>query len=203
MEYPLHLSFKIVAINPQVTVTDATGALVLYVKQKAFRLKEDVTVYADRERTQPLYTLRADRVIDFNASYHIVDAQGTPFGIVRREGMRSIWKSRYDVLDADGGHLFDIQEDNPWIKVLDASAGEIPVLNWLTGYLFHPSYTASRPAPAPAEVGGTPVFHLVKQPAFWEGKFQLDRLTDDLEPEDEVRAVLSLLMMILLERARG
>ncbi|NNF59306.1 MAG: hypothetical protein HKN04_13810 [Rhodothermaceae bacterium] len=196
MEYPLHLSFKIVAVNPQVTVTDATGALVLYVKQKAFRLKEDVTIYADRERTQPLYSLRADRVIDFNASYHIVDAQGTPFGVVRREGMRSIWKSRYDVLDAEGGHVFDIQEDNPWIKVLDATAGEVPFLNWLTGYLFHPSYTTARP-------DGTPVFHLVKQPAFWEGKFRLDRLTDQIEPEDEVRAVLSLLMMILLERARG
>lgn len=196
MDYPLSLTFKILAVSPQVTVSDASGALVLYVKQKAFRLKEDVTVYADRERTQPLYALRADRVIDFNASYHIVDAEGEPVGIIRREGMRSLWKSRYDVLDADGRHLFDIQEDDPWIKVLDATAGQLPVLNWLTGYLFHPSYTVSRP-------DGTPVFHLVKQPAFWEGKFRLDLLEEALTPEDEVRGVLSLLMMILLERARG
>lgn len=196
MEYPLSLTFKILAVNPQVTVTDASGALVLYVKQKAFRLREDVTVYADRARTLPLYALRADRVIDFNASYHIVDAGGEPVGIIRREGMRSLWKSRYDVLDADGGHRFDIQEDDPWIKVLDATAGQLPVLNWLTGYLFHPSYTVSRP-------DGTPVFHLVKQPAFWEGKFRLDLLEDAPAPEDEVRGVLGLLMMILLERARG
>ena len=47
MNYPLDLSFKILAIAPQISVSDANGALVLYVKQKAFKLKEDVTIYAD------------------------------------------------------------------------------------------------------------------------------------------------------------
>lgn len=41
LNYPLTMSFKIVAINPQVTVTDTSGQVVAYVKQKAFRLKED------------------------------------------------------------------------------------------------------------------------------------------------------------------
>ena len=39
MRFPLDLRFKIVAIAPQISVTDASGALLLYVKQKAFRLK--------------------------------------------------------------------------------------------------------------------------------------------------------------------
>lgn len=196
MDYPLHLSFKIVAISPQVSVRDASGDLVLYVKQKAFKLKEDVTVYADEQRTLPLFSISADRVIDFNASYHMVDNEGRPFGIVRREGMRSLWKCRYDVLAPDGHHLYDIEEDNAWVKVTDSLAGEVPGLNWLTGYLFHPSYTVSHP-------DGRPAFRLTKQPAFWEGKFSLEKLSDTESADDEVRAVLALLMMILLERARG
>lgn len=37
LNYPLTMSFKIVAINPQVTVTDAIRQTVAYVKQRAFR----------------------------------------------------------------------------------------------------------------------------------------------------------------------
>ena len=45
--YPLNLSFKIIAFNPQVKVTDPSGQTVLYVKQKALALKEAVKVFAD------------------------------------------------------------------------------------------------------------------------------------------------------------
>jgi uncharacterized protein YxjI len=195
MQYPLDLTFKIVAVNPQVAVTDATGALVLYVKQKAFRLRESVTVFADREMTRPLYTFKADRVIDFRATYHIEDTQGRPFGSVRREGARSIWRSRYEVADAAGAVVFRIQEDNPWTKVLDAFASQIPFVGVLTGYFLHPSYTISH-------ADGTPALRLAKQPAFLEGKFKLEEIVD-LPPEGEVRAVLAALMMILLERVQG
>ena len=94
MQFPIQLSFKVVAISPQVRVTDATGQLVLYVKQRAFKLKEHVTVYRDAEQTTPLYEIRADRVIDYNAAYSIVDNAGVTLGSVRRDGRRSIFKAR-------------------------------------------------------------------------------------------------------------
>ena len=43
---------------------------------------------------------------------------------------------------------------------------------------------------------------LVKQPAFFEGRFKLDRI-EHVPAEDEERILLSLVMMILLERSRG
>jgi len=195
MQYPLELRFKIVAINPQVAVTDSSGALVLYVKQKAFRLREAVTVYGDREMTRPLYSFRADRVIDFRATYHIEDGAGSPFGSVRREGMASIWRSRYEVADASGAIVFRISEDNPWVKVADAFLGQLPFVGALSGYFLHPTYTI-------AHADGSPALRLAKQPAFWEGVFRLEELVD-LPPEHEVRAVLAALMMVLIERVRG
>ena len=38
LNYPLTLSFKIIAFNPQVRITDSAGYLVMYVKQKALAL---------------------------------------------------------------------------------------------------------------------------------------------------------------------
>lgn len=43
---------------------------------------------------------------------------------------------------------------------------------------------------------------LVKEPAFLEGKFRVESL-GPMREDEELRALLSLLMMVLLERARG
>jgi len=194
MEYPLNFSFKIMALAPQLAVTDASGNLVYYVKQKLFKLKEEVTVFSDREQTQPLYKINADRVIDFSARYHFSDPAGNALGSVKRQGMKSIFKARYDILDGEE-IVMNIAEENPWVKVIDAVIGEIPIVGIFSGYMFHPKYLLSR-------ADGTPIMRLTKQPAFLEGKFSLDKLAEISQGEEQ-RALLSLLMMILLERARG
>jgi hypothetical protein len=194
VNYPLTLSFKIVALAPQLSVTDANGDLVCYVKQKLFKLKEAITVFADSQQTRPLYTIKADRVLDFSARYQFADALGQPHGSVKRQGMRSLWKAHYEIYDGEAP-VMTIHEENPWVKVLDALFGEIPILGMLTGYLFHPAYLVIR-------ADGTQVMRLEKQPAFFEGKFRLDK-TGELSEAEEQRALLGLLMTLLLERSRG
>jgi hypothetical protein len=194
MNYPLQLSFEILSIGKKLSVTDSTGNLIFYVKQKMFKLKESVTIFADVNQTIPLYTLNADRVIDFSASYHFADARGVPIGTVRRKGMRSLWKARYDILNG-GSPAMTIQEANPWSKVLDALFCEIPVVGMLSGYVFHPEYVVAR-------ADGTPLMRLKKEPAFFQGKFSIERLAA-LNEQEETRILLSLIMMVLLERQRG
>jgi len=194
MNFPLDLSFKMVALNPQVKVSDASGRVVLYTKQKAFKLKEAVTVFADVEQTRPLYTINADRVLDFNARYTIADAAGRPLGAIARKGRKSLWRAQYEVTDG-GGQPLTMQEENGWVKVGDALFGEIPLLGIFSGYLFNPSYLLTSAA-------GAPLMRLSKQPAFMEGKFRVEKLAE-MSEQDETRAVLSFLMMVLLERRRG
>lgn len=194
MQYPLNLSFKIVALAPQLSVTDANGTLLFYVKQKLFKLKEAVTVFADAEQTRPVYTINADRVIDFSARYNIASIDGQRLGSIKRQGMRSIWKAHYDILDGETPVL-TIKEANPWIKVLDALLGEVPVVGMFTGYLLHPAFLVSRP-------DGTLLLRAEKQPAFFEGKFKIEKHAE-LQEREEMLALLGLKMMLLLERSRG
>lgn len=65
MNYPLQLSFEILSVARKLSVIDAAGNLSFFVKQKMFKLKESVTVFADVDQRLPLYELKADRVIDF------------------------------------------------------------------------------------------------------------------------------------------
>jgi uncharacterized protein YxjI len=194
MNYPLQLSFKIMALARQLSVTDANGNLVFYVKQKVFKLKESITIFADAEQTIPLFMINADRVIDFSARYHFTDRNGASIGSVKRQGMKSLWRARYDIMEGETQTLM-IQEANPWTKVFDSLFGELPIIGMFSGYVFHPSYLVLRP-------DGSAVMRLEKEPAFFEGKFKIERL-GPLSDAEEIRALLSLIMMVLLERGRG
>ena len=78
----------------------------------------------------------------------------------------------------------------------DALLGEIPVIGMFAGYLFHPAYTVTR-------ADGTEVLRATKQPAMWEGKYTVEKTRRPVSGEAEALGVLSLLMMLLLERRRG
>ncbi len=195
MNFPLELRFKILAIASQIAVRDASGVLLCYVKQKAFKLKEAVTVFGDEEQTRPLYTIKADRVFDISAQYNIDDMAGQPVGMIKRHGMRSFWRSHYEVQRA-GHQIFDIREENPWIKVADTVFGEIPVVGILSGYLFHPAYRLTD------AVSGNTVLRAEKRPAFFEGVYTIEAL-GAMSDDDERLGMLSILMMLLLERQRG
>lgn len=195
MNYPLQLSFKVLAIAQQVSLRDPAGNLIFYVKQKAFKLKEAVTVFADAEQQQPLYYINANKILDFSAAYQITDRANMPLGSIRRQGMRSIWRASYDIYDAANNHIMSVKEEKPWAKVFDSLLGEVPLLGMFTGFFFHPSYLVSA-------LNAQPIMRLQKQSAFFEGKFAIEKLAE-LQPPDETRTLLAVIMMLLLERTRG
>jgi|TARA_B100000809_G_scaffold252361_1_gene286991 hypothetical protein len=196
LNYPLTLSFKVVALAPQIYITDASGQTICYVKQKLFKFKEQVEVFQDKSRANKIAHIQANKVLDWSARYIFCDSAGNETGSVGRQGMRSMWKAHYDVFNpGDDVSDFSIQEENPWSKIADSIFGGIPIVGFFTGYFIHPSYLASR-------ADGTPAMRLTKQPAFWEGRFSIEKLTD-LSPHEEMNLLLSFIMLNLLERRRG
>ncbi len=195
MNYPIELTFKLLALASQIYIRDANGNLIGYVKQKLFKLKEDINVFADESQTKLLYNIKADRVIDFSARYNFTSSGGQFLGSIKRQGMRSIWKAHYEISDANNQQVLQINEENAWTKVFDALIGEVPVVGMFTGYFFNPAYIMSR-------TDGSPVIRLQKQPAFFESKFLLTpqaQLSDD----QETLVLLSSLTMTLMERRSG
>ncbi len=195
MQYPLYLSFKVLTMVPQIYIKDATGMSILYVRQKLLKLKEEVTVYAAPDQNNRLYKINADRVIDWSARYTFSDMNGVELGSVKRHGTRSLWKAHYDIYDGLDPKM-TIREANPFIKVADVIFSQIPILNFFTGYLFHPTYNVM------SNQDGRIVMRLKKRPSFFESKFIIEK-DDGLEQREEEVILLSLLMMVLLERRRG
>ncbi|MCH5599522.1 LURP-one-related/scramblase family protein [Niabella ginsengisoli] len=195
LAYPLQFTFKITTIANDFKATDAHGNTIAYVREKIFRLKDNVDVYSDETKSQRLFNISANQWIDWSTSYKMTTDDGQSLGRIGRKGWRSIWKATYEIFDENDLKEFHVNEDNGWIKVGDAVLSEIPILGILTGYVFNPSYTVY-------DNHGTKVAQIKKQKSFWGRRFTVDQFTN-MNPAQEERVALGLMMMILLERRRG
>jgi uncharacterized protein YxjI len=194
MQYPLKLNFKLFSFSQQIVVKDATGSSILYIKQKMFRLREKVEVFSDASLKNKLFDIAADRIIDFSASYSFTTADGQPWGGVRRRGMRSIFSTHYQIME-DGQVDMEIHEESPMKRFFESLLGEIPIVGFIFIYILNPSYLITNSA-------GANVLRAIKKPSIFEGYFEIEKL-GEIEPDDELRALLALLMMVLLEKKRG
>ena len=195
--FPLRLTFKLLAFASQFYVQDNSGTNVAYVKQKLFKFKEDITVFTDERQQDALFSIKADRVIDFSARYNLTDAQGQDLGAVKQRGLKSLWRAGFDVLDNDQV-VFSINEKSVWTRFFDSLFGQIPVVGFLSGYLFQPAYEITAP-------DGALVMELTKKAALFEGRFDIT-LPDGaarLSGRQTNQLLLSLMMVVLLERSRG
>ena len=194
-DYPITFKFKIGTLSNDFTATDKTGKTIAYVRQKMFKLKEDIQVFSDDTKSQQIYRIAADRIIDFNAVYSFFNDNEEHIGKVGRKGRKSILKAHYNIFDGEGENDYTIEEENPWAKFWDALLSEVPFLGMLTGYFFNPRYAIKN------NEGGV-IARLSKERSFFGRTFKLDEV-GKFQPGDDERIMLSLMMMSLLERRRG
>jgi uncharacterized protein YxjI len=196
LQYPLTLNFKIAALAPQISVADASGREILYVRQKLLKLRDKIKVFSDSSQSQELYEINADRILDFSARFVFTDRQGRTVGAIQRQGTRSIWKATYDIQEASGRDLFRVQEEQPWLKVIDYFVEEIPFVGIFAGYLFSPTYGVQRLAT------GQTALRITKHRTLLSRTFTIDNLEGQLPEPEEVATVLGIMIMVLHERRR-
>jgi len=189
LNYPLTLSFKLLALNPQVKVADAAGQTVVYVKEKAFSLKVNINVYADEAQQQQLYHIQADKVLGMNIPFSITTPVGVLVGKVQRPTMTSMWKATYQISDATGQQIGVLHEENPWLKLLDSALSDIPFIHMF----INPGYLV--------ELRGQPALYLKKQPSMMDRTFRLEKRAELAEADERLLLAATLLAM-MMERMR-
>ena len=122
-------------------------------------------------------------------------------GSVKARGWQSLWSATYLVDDPEQNPLMYIKEDNPWVKIADSLINDIPVIGWLSGFIFHPSFTCYRGDDQNDR--SRPVMRIKKQGAFFENLFTVELLDGSIDADDEVSALLSFMLMVQFMRRRG
>ncbi len=99
--------------------TEDGNTLLLYVKQKAFKLKEDITVFADESESRALLRIQARSIIDFAATYDVTDSgSGQKVGAIRRKFFKSLLRDSWILLDAQDKEIGTVTEDSMLMAIL-------------------------------------------------------------------------------------
>src|SRR5262245_43324032 len=101
-------------------IYDPDGALVLFSKLKAFKLKEDIRVFTDETLQTEALSIQARSVLDFSGSYDVYDSStGQRVGALRRKGFKSsVYKDEWLILDGADREVGIIQEENAILALL-------------------------------------------------------------------------------------
>lgn len=78
------------------------GALLAVAQQKRMAFKEQVTFFADEQRSTPVFSFRARQALDLAGTYDVSDAQGQPLGAFQKDFGASLLRSSFHLF---GPHL--------------------------------------------------------------------------------------------------
>jgi uncharacterized protein YxjI len=98
-------------VTPLAVGETPAGGPIAYVRQKRMAIKEDIRFFADEQETQELFRIKARSMFDIGgARYDVTDAAGSPIGVLEHAFRKSLFRSTWNVTDADGGEVLMAQE---------------------------------------------------------------------------------------------
>ena len=108
-------------------VFDPTGQQVLFSRQKAFKLREDIRVWSGDDMQTELLRIAARQIVDFSAAYDVIDStSNTKVGAFKRKGLKSIVRDEWILMDPNDQEIGLFQEDSMGMAILRRFINIIP-----------------------------------------------------------------------------
>ena len=105
-------------------IYDPDDQLVFYAMLKAYKAKEDIRLYTGEDMESELLQILARQVLDISATYDVLDStSGEKIGALKREGLKSVLKDQWTILDAGDVEIGKVREHSWFIAILTRVLG--------------------------------------------------------------------------------
>ena len=113
------LKKQVFALTGKLRFYAPDGQMVLFSEQKMFRLREDIRIFSDENKSQELLWIQARNILDFSAAYDVIDSlEQRKVGVLRRKGFSSMLRDQWEVLDPNESLVGILQEDQVGLALL-------------------------------------------------------------------------------------
>ena len=110
---------KVLTVGRKYYIQDSGGGNVGFCKQKMFKLREDIRIYADENMAQELIKIKQEQILDFSGTFRVTDASsGQTLGYVGRKGLKSIIRDTWRIFDREKNEIGTIQEKGDFLSVI-------------------------------------------------------------------------------------
>src|SRR5688572_15235100 len=111
------------------------GELLVFVEQKRMKLKEEITFWSDRTKSTPLFSVKAETVLDPSGRYQLLDPSGQVIARFKKNFARSLARSLWHLQDASGNENGTAQERNLFAALFRRYATLVPYIGELLGLM--------------------------------------------------------------------
>lgn len=111
------------------------GALLAFVEQKRMKLREEIQFFADREKTQPLFSVKAENILDPRGRYQLLDPSGAIIARFKKNFGQSLLRSTWHLQDAEGNETGIAKERNLFAALFRRFATLIPYIGEFLGLM--------------------------------------------------------------------
>jgi uncharacterized protein YxjI len=113
----------------------AEGDLLVFVEQKRMKLKEEITFWSDRSKSTPLFSVKAETVLDPSGRYQLLDPNGQVIARFKKNFAQSLARSTWHLQDADGNETGIAKERNLFAALFRRYGSLVPYIGTLLGFM--------------------------------------------------------------------
>lgn len=127
---PFANQYRVFAAN----VDGSKASLAAYAHQKRMSIKEKVLFFSDEQKTQAVFSFRAEKIMDVHGRYFVEDENGKMVGMFKKEFAKSLIISTWTVMDAQGMPRYQISESSQTLAVLRRFGGQVPLVGMFVDF---------------------------------------------------------------------
>lgn len=109
--------------------------LLVFAEQKRMKLKEEIGFFADTAKTQPLFSVKAENVLDPRARYQVLDPSGQVIARFKKDFGQSFLRSTWHLQDAAGGETGIARERNLVASLFRRYGSLVPYIGEFLGLI--------------------------------------------------------------------
>jgi hypothetical protein len=157
------------------------GGLAMRSFSPVFKLRDELTIYADAAKTRPLLFLKQRKVIQLSTEWDVTDSvTGEAMGTLRRRFAKSLFRDHWDIIGTDGRERGQVIE---------------------RGHSLIRRFFPLLPSKHDIEIGGRVVAHIVQKFRWFTKEFHLD-LTPAVGAIDTRFAIACTILVLAAEAQR-
>jgi uncharacterized protein YxjI len=111
------------------------GPLLVFVEQKRMKLREQVDFFGDTAKTQLLFTVKAENVLDPRGRYQLLDPSGQIIARFKKNFAQSLARSTWHLQDAAGNETGIAKERNLFAALFRRYGSLVPYIGELLGLM--------------------------------------------------------------------
>lgn len=119
--------------------------LLAFVQQKRFAFKEQVDFYSDEAKSQVIFSVKAEKVMDIHGNFIVTSYEGQQIGAIRKKFGSSLLRSTWEILH-NGDIYLTVQERSVALAIMRRLWSFVPIIGDLPFFFkFHFDFLLGNP----------------------------------------------------------